>query len=430
MEMTTQCELLPGIRLRCVQTDRFRTDTFSVGFLRPLKQAEAAKNALLMQVLARGCRTCPDMQRIGIACQEACGAQIEPELRQYGETLSIGFHASFPGDRWLPEGERNLEKVIRLVSDLCLDPCTRGGLLRDEYVRSERQNLRDRILAAVNNKRSYAGLRARALMCAGEDYGVNPLGRAEDAEKLTHLIMTRHFQQVISSSPVRLFYCGSAPFERVRDAVQGAFQVLPGSAGRVMPATEIRDSASVLRSETEYMDVEQGNLVLGCRLGGAVAPGEQPVLEVFNRLYGGGSHASRLFRELRVRRSLCYNVSSAYDLHKAVFTVQAGIDPDRRDDAAEVILAELDQVRLGAFSPDDLETARSAAANAFRLIGDSGGSLDSFYLGQELLESDARPEELAALALEVRSEDVARMAERVQPELLYFLQCGDREAQT
>ena len=63
------------------------------------------------------------------------------------------------------------------------------------------------------------------------------------------------------------------------------------------------------------------------------------------------------------------------------------------------------------------------------MTGDKGGALDSFYLGQELLGSSARPEELAALALEVSPEDVIRMAQRVQPELDYFLRGPEKEAE-
>ena len=227
MEKVTQRELLDGVRLCCVQTDRLRTGTFSVSFLRRLQQEDAAKNALVLNVLARGCRARPDMRRLKAACQEAYGAVVEPEYRQYGEILAAGFGAAFPDDPWLPAGSRNLERVIRLVSDLCLDPDTRGGLLRNDYVLSERQNLRDRILTAVNDKPTYARIRARALMCPDEDYGVYPLGSPEEAEKLTHLILTRHYQQMLAVSPVRLFYCGSLPFEQVRDTVLDSFLTLP-----------------------------------------------------------------------------------------------------------------------------------------------------------------------------------------------------------
>ena len=52
--MNQRIELLPGVFLRAVQTDKFKTGCLSVSFLRPLCREEAAKNALLPSVLLRG----------------------------------------------------------------------------------------------------------------------------------------------------------------------------------------------------------------------------------------------------------------------------------------------------------------------------------------------------------------------------------------
>ena len=126
---------------------------------------------------------------------------------------------------------------------------------------------------------------------------------------------------------------------------------------------------------------------------------------------------------------MCYSISSGFDRHKAVFSVTAGIAFDKRYEVMEAVLEELDRCRAGDLVPEDLEAARVSAAAAYRMTGDKGGALGSFYLGQELLGSSARPEELAALALEVSPEDVIRMAQRVQPELDYFLRGPEKEAE-
>jgi predicted Zn-dependent peptidase len=421
-----ETELLPGVRLRCVQTDKFRTGTFSVSFLRPLLREEAAKNALLMNVLARGTRAYPDMERLQAACSDAWGVEATPFIRQYGEALAIGFTASFPEERWFPEAAGELERVIRLVSDLCLDPCTKGGLLRSDYVLSERQKLRDRIRAEINDKQSYARHRARQLMCPEEAYGVFPLGGAEEAEKLTHVQMTRHHQLVLASSPVRIFYCGAADPQRVLPAVQTAFQTVSGAGERSVPVTELRPAGAELRRETEYMDVTQGKLVLGCRMGESFAPAEQPALQVFNALFGA-SHASRLFREVRERRSLCYSIVSGTDVHKSVLTVNAGVGWDRAEEVLEAVLAELEACSRGEIPQADLEAARRTVSASFLAAEDSGPALDAFFLAQELLDSAAVPEQLAALALEVTAEEAAEMAARVEPDLAYLLRGGTGE---
>jgi len=174
-------ELFPGVRLTTIRTERFHSGYFGVHLLRPLRREDASQSALLMNVLHRGTRTLPDMVRISEALETLYGSALEPGLRQLGEVTAIGLTAVFPDDRYLPDGENCMEKIVAIAGEMLLDPATRGGLLRDDYVRSERQNLHDRVAAGINNKRSYALKRARQKMFAEEPYGVYPLGEAEDA---------------------------------------------------------------------------------------------------------------------------------------------------------------------------------------------------------------------------------------------------------
>jgi len=46
-----ECEVLPGIRLRTVETHRFKTASFAVAFLSPLKKETASLYALLPFIL-------------------------------------------------------------------------------------------------------------------------------------------------------------------------------------------------------------------------------------------------------------------------------------------------------------------------------------------------------------------------------------------
>lgn len=171
-------ELFPGVRLTTIRTDELRSGCFSIHLLRPLRAEDASRNALLPFVLRRGTRTLPDEERIAAALDRFCGSSLEPDLLQMGETMSIGFRASFPEDRFLPGGEDCLAGIVALSGEMLLDPATRGGLLRDDYVRLEGQRLHDWIRTETESVRGGAIKRARELMFAGEAFGVWPLGEA------------------------------------------------------------------------------------------------------------------------------------------------------------------------------------------------------------------------------------------------------------
>ena len=62
--MNERVQLLPGVCLRVVNADKFKTACFSINFLQPLTRQIAPLNALLPSVLLRGTRRHPGIREI------------------------------------------------------------------------------------------------------------------------------------------------------------------------------------------------------------------------------------------------------------------------------------------------------------------------------------------------------------------------------
>ena len=122
-------ELLPGVWLSCLQTNKFKSDCLSLSLLTQLERDTVSYNALVPRVLSRGTVFHPDMDSISAACDELYGARIIPVVRKKGEVLALGFFAGFIADRFTPGGEKLLESVSSLLGEMLLSPATRGGLL-------------------------------------------------------------------------------------------------------------------------------------------------------------------------------------------------------------------------------------------------------------------------------------------------------------
>ena len=68
-----EISLAPGVTLRTVQTQKFKTSILGVTFLEPLSEKTAALNALLPWVLQRGTQTHPAIGGDGpFACRRRC----------------------------------------------------------------------------------------------------------------------------------------------------------------------------------------------------------------------------------------------------------------------------------------------------------------------------------------------------------------------
>ena len=415
-------ELLPGVFLTTLQTDKFKSDCLSLSLLTQLDRETVSKNALLPRVLSRGTAFHPDMDAISAACDDLYGARILPCVRKCGEILAVGFYAGFIADRFTPDGSRLLEPVAQLLGELLLSPATRGGLLRRDYVDSEKEKLIDDIRARVNDKRSYAMDRMVEEMCAYEDYGCDDMGSETAAEGVTHVELTRWYRDLLRTAPIEIFYCGAAAPERVTAALNDALITLPRGEINYELGTDIRLNAMEAqpRFVEEAMDVTQGKLCLGFRLGECMDDPDFAAIRVFNALYGG-CVTSKLFLNVREKLSLCYYASSGCDTLKGVMLVSSGIECGKLEQAKDEILAQLAAVAAGDFTEEDLEAARRSVAGDLRAMTDSPGALEQFYLSQTLKGLDYGPMELASLCEFVTAEEVRSIAAGVELDTVYFL---------
>ena len=421
-------EILPGVELTCLRSDKFKTACLSLSLLTQLKRETASMNALIPLVLRRGTTQYPDMEALSRKLDELYGTAIEPVVRRIGEIQCIGFYASIPETDFLPGRQDVLCDTAELMGQLLLSPVTRGGLLLPDYVESEREKMAELIRSRVNDKRGYAMLRCREEMCCYEDYAVSRFGSEADCESIHYQKLTRHYRSILQTSPVEIFYCGRADSRRVARVFRDALSMLPrgeidydiGTDGR-MNAVEAQP-----RYVEEEMNVSQGKLVIGFRLGDVMEEPDIAAIYVFNSVFGSGS-TSKLFVNVREKLQLCYYAGSSVDIHKGIMLVSSGIEFDKFNAAKAEILSQLDEMKNGNITDDELNAAKSGIASALRSGMDSQGELEGFFLSQTLAGLDYGPMELAQLVEEVTKDSVVSVAKSVECDLVYFLK-GSGEA--
>lgn len=98
-------ELMPGVFLSHLRSDKFKTACMSVTLLTQLRRETAAMNAVIPFVLRRGTTRYRDMEQLSRRMDELYGAAVEPVVRRIGEIQCIGFYGSFPEPDYLPGGE-------------------------------------------------------------------------------------------------------------------------------------------------------------------------------------------------------------------------------------------------------------------------------------------------------------------------------------
>ena len=235
-------------------------------------------------------------------------------------------------------------------------------------------------------------------------------------EKITNQTLFRYYQELLSTAHLELFYCGSADYERVKGALSRA--LAPLMRGRVVPPViaEKCSAPETPREITERMDVTQGKLSMGWRVG----TNDASAMMLANLIFGGYSN-SKLFLNVREKLSLCYYASSSYHRSKGIVTVSSGIEHGDVETAKREILAQLEAVQRGEFEPWEIEGARSCLIASLESRGDSAGRMEENALGQAATGIRETADELIAALRGVTEERIAAAAQSLTLDTVYFL---------
>lgn len=414
-----------GIHLDICRTDRFKAGFLSVSSVMPIDPGNVWMTTLLLSVLRRGTVRYPTIEALNRRLDYLYGAELSVRNHYRGDNQVIGLTAEIVDPSYLPaDGTGVLDGVLDVMDQILFHPLLdENGLLTENYVESEKKLQCDAIRSQKNDPRSYAGNCLRKILYDTSPCGAPLLGTEEAVLSVTPRQLTEHWRSLCSSLRLNCFFVGSLSPEEVGEAL---FRHLGGELNHFTPGmvpyplrtVPVRGTA--VRAE-ETLPVAQGHLVIGLRTGILMGDRDYYACTVYNELLGV-SPVSKLFVNVREKRSLCYSCSSVYISFKGAVLISCGLSPSRRAEAEEAIFEQVQAIAAGDFSDAELDAARKSLENSYRQLEDSPVALENYFSGRALAGQNCPIEECRAGFLSVTREDVIAVAKRVTTDSVFFLE--------
>ena len=319
------------------------------------------------------------------------GTRGHPEAGSVSQTVeAVGGSVNASTDRELtvfsakvPAGRA--EVALEAVSELALHP-----LLRRRDLTSEKPVIADEIRMYVDSPSDHVFTLFDELL-----YGRHPLGREiagsiGSVRRATHEAVVGHWRCGYRTSSMVLAVAGAIDHDEVvRTAAEWEVDGPATTYGRIGPvprAAPAPDPAPPGALRVSRRQLSQGNLCLGMPGVSRDHP-DRWALELLGAVLGDGM-GSRLFMELRERRSLVYDVSTFAATYADAGTigVHAGFDPDDADTVVRAILEQLDRIAGEPVAPAELDRARAYTRGRLELrMEDSGAVAGWIGTGETLL---------------------------------------------
>lgn len=421
--MIETISLLPGITLRCCRDTRFKQGCLSFQLVRPMDKQEAALNALLPAVLLRGTKRCPDLRAITEYLDALYGAAVSTLVRRVGDYQTTGLYCAFMDDRFALPGDQVLEPMLSFLEEILLESPMEGGGFLPSFVESEKKNLIATIESELNDKRSYAMSKLLKTMCQEDTFGLPRLGEPEQVAVIGAKALYDHYRHILRTSPIEIFYVGSANSARVTEMLQPLLTRLERSCINLVPQTAFHPCEG--QNVVETMDVAQGKLCMGFTTPITNRSPQFPAMQVLNTIFGA-SMTSKLFVNVREKLSLCYSIGSGYYGTKGIVAISAGIDFEKEQLTRQEILRQLEACRNGNITPDELKAAKEAIHSSLQATHDSPGAIESYYATAAISGLKLSPDEYTVAVEQATLEDVVNAAKQLTLHTTYFLRGGSQ----
>ena len=411
--------LFPGVNLNFVENDRYKTNFITFDFLTPLNRVTASYNTVLSRVYTRGCEEYPSQMTLNRALDDLYDAALSSDSVKVGEWHTLSISLSLLDDAFTFDSKELCGEGLELLEKVIFHPYLPEGIFCEEYVKGEKKQALLDIASLVNNKARYAKGRMIEHMCKLEPYSTCAIGTRSEIGKITAQSLALYYKELLKTSHIEIFFVGRFDEAKVTE------QVTAMLAGRErdyhpLPELSIRTKARTVKEITETMDITQANLVMGFRTASTIFDPSWRALSLYNAVLGG-SLTSKLFCVLREKMSLCYSISSSPDALKGIMTIYAGIAPENREVAISEALNQMDEIRKGNITPEELESARGALIHSLRGLQDNPAVLADWYLPRILTGNFQTPDEIIDEIQKLTAEDVVNVSKNITLDTIYTL---------
>lgn len=318
-------------------------------------------------------------------------------------------------DPIIVEDENLIDQSIKLLNDIFVD----RTYFDEAIFQEEKRLLIEQWETLKDHKRVYANVEfGKAFF--GDDLSGYPLsGTLEDIKKLTLSNLIDYYQNNFFNNEIKVIVNGH--IEDHLSTIKS--KLLIKSKNKDLNIKfNFRDLKQINQIQEET-NMNQAIIKLGYQL---------PVFR-FDPLYEaalcvdtilGGYPESRLFREIRERQGLCYDISSNYDFYKGILVISSGVAKHQKDYALAEIIKEVNYLKENDIDYEELDHAKAYLIHQIKSSLDSQSYMTKRQYFVDIFKDNTTTEKRIENIRNVSIQDIKKVIDILQLDTTYILYGG------
>ena len=414
IEISTQ-KLSDGINFTKIVDKKFKSNYVIIRFITKLDEKTVSENALIPNLLTTSNSTYKTRTELTTKLSSLYGANISTLNHKLADNQVVGIAANCICDRYSLEGEKLTSELTDILLDCIFNPVIENDGFANKDFEIRKQELLDGISAEINDKRTYAIIRANNSIYKDEPSSLTAYGNYKCAEKLTPSQTYNAYKNLLKTAQIEIMFVGGEDNIEAIDKLKEAFSFTDRSF-----CDNSFKNFSPLKTDvaeiTEEMNVNQCKMVMAFK---------SDFDNVYvNRLMSamlGGTAFSKLFTNVRETLSLCYYCSAGYVEGKGVLLVDSGVELSNIPKTKEEIQKQIQALADGDFTDDEMKNAVLSISSDYKSNYDAASDLSSWYFIQAIRGDYFTPEQAIEVLQNITRDEIIKSASSLKLDTVYIM---------
>lgn len=339
-------------------TPQFKTNTVFQSYRFKVAKENRSIVAMLARLFQYGTKAYPSKRELKQKLEALYNVQFATGVEREGDILVLTFTTSFPEYRFVNDTTAFLE-VIGLFTELVQHPYFMESVDFNAEFEQERYLLINQIKSIYDDKTQYAFTKLQTQLLESTPFFEDITGSVEMVEHVTLDEVRACWLEIQKSAQIEA-YCTVAKEETaivLQEALLTNDVIIEKMThtANLFPINENEEIQKVMQAKINFA------LTSGVRYDSA----DYFASLIATSILGGGSH-SKLFQNVREKQSLAYYANAITDSESGIVYIYSGVNVDKVEQARACIFEQIDAMKKGDISLDDIILTKKDLVNNIR----------------------------------------------------------------
>ncbi len=403
-------------KLHFIKTNQFKNVQIRVSFRNKIKKEEITIRNFLVSMLTFSTKKYKTKRDLMIKSQDLYGVNISSRNTRLGNYIISTFTLSTLEEKYTEKG--NLEACIELLAEILFHPNVEKLKFDQESFAIVKKNIETEIKGFKENTESYSITRLLENMDTNAPFSYRMVGYYEDFKKITRENLYTYYKEFIRNNVIDIYVIGNFDNSEMEKVIEKNFKFYNLNK-EINPYVENSKMPKKINKVIEKDDLAQSKLSIGCRYQNLDPFDLKYTITLYNLILGVSTD-SKLFTVVREKNSLAYYIYSRISKLDNMLLIASGIKADDFEKTLKLIKEQMDAMKKGNFTEEDMEKAVTFFIAALEQLEDSQYEILENYVSMQLLGIDdiaTRKEKIK----KVTKEDIKRIAKKIKIDTVYLL---------